>query len=192
MSSLWAVSRLPRWRPWAAACRGQLGHDLDDGHVAAVTARSDGLLLLVEELLSVPLSGIADAVPDTVAGAVARRMATLPAASAVVVQCAALLGSRFDWQLLGAITGLDEEQVHRGLQDAVGLQLLDTDPRAAFQFHHGLTRDAVVRGMLPPTRAALARRAAAVAEHGDDDAAAGLAADLWGAAARSGRPSSTS
>ncbi len=150
--------------------------------IDAVARRSDGLPLLVEELLSVPVSGVSDAVPDSFAEAVSRRLRALPAESVLVIQSAAVLGRHFDWRLLPAVTGLDEARVGRGLEDGVTVQLLAADD-GRFQFQHALTRDAVVRALLPPVRVSLARRAAqAVADEGEGDDAAAMAAELWVAA----------
>ncbi|MDN5855613.1 MAG: hypothetical protein L0K86_22795, partial [Actinomycetia bacterium] len=136
--------------------------------------------LLVEELLSVPAAGISDAVPGTFADAVARRLDALGAEPELVVECAAVLGRRFDWRLLTPVTGLAEDRVRDGLADAVAVQLLRIDADGEFAFRHALTRDAVLAGLLPPTRVALARRAAKAVElRSDDDTHVLLAADLW-------------
>jgi len=175
-----ALGRLgpPEVAAMATAC-GAAG--LPDDVVEAVARRSDGLPLLVEELLSVPVSGLSEAVPESFADAVARRLAALGAESVLVVQCAAVLGRRFDWRLLPRITGLDDDRVRRGLEDGVAVQLLVADDGdGGFRFRHGLTRDAIVRALLAPTRVSLARRAAqAVADDGEDDDRSALAAELW-------------
>jgi DNA-binding NarL/FixJ family response regulator len=152
--------------------------------VDVVAARSDGVPLLVEELLSVPAAGISRSVPATFADAVARRVDTLPVESVLVVRSAAVLGRRFDWRLLPAVTGLAEAEVRTGLADAVGVQLLSVDADGEVRFRHALTRDAVLTALLPPTRVAFARRAAQAIEAAasDDDAHMLLAAELWCAA----------
>jgi predicted ATPase len=164
----------------AAACAGEAGTGVTDEVIDTVGRRSEGLPLLVEELLSVPASGISQAVPATFGDAVARRLHALPVESRLVVECAAALGRRFDWRLLPAVSALAEDAVQRGLADAVAVQLLRTDADGEFSFRHALTRDAVLAGLLPPTRVALARRAAqAVDIDSDDDTHVLLAADLW-------------
>lgn len=171
----------------AAGCAGAAGTPLTGEVFEIVGRRSEGLPLLVEELLSVPASGISRAVPGTFADAVARRLDALPAESILVVECAAVLGRRFDWRLLTAVTGLAAGPVRRGLTDAVGVQLLDTDTDGGFSFRHTLTRDAVLSAMLAPTRTALARRAARTVDlRSDDDTRVLLAADLWCAAGEPG------
>lgn len=157
-----------------AACAGQLG----DGLVDLVHERAEGLPLLVEELLSSPSRPSSTGVPASFVDAVAARLAAVPADAVLTVQCAALLGRRFDWRLLPAVSALEEERVRRALEQAVEVQLLVTEADGGLAFRHALVRDAVVSLLLPPTRVALARRAAAAV--GDGDAL--LAADLWLAA----------
>jgi DNA-binding CsgD family transcriptional regulator len=154
--------------------------------VDVVTSRSEGVPLLVEELLSIPAAGISDAVPATFGDTVARRLETLSAESALVVQCAAVLGRRFDWRLLPPVTGLPEVTVRRGLADGVDLQLLVVDRDGDIHFRHALTRDAVLMALLPPSRIALTRRAAQAVDAAcsdspgtDDDGRVQLSADLW-------------
>ncbi|HVE26073.1 MAG TPA: AAA family ATPase [Sporichthya sp.] len=160
----------------ARACAGPL--------VAAVVdligERAEGLPLLIEELASFPAAGISSAVPAGFADAVIRRLASLPAEAVLCVQCAAVLGRRFDWRLLPTITGLDELVVHRALADAVGLALLAPDDDE-FAFRHGMTREAVLAAILAPTRMALSRRAAQAVEASSPEDPL-LAADLWSAA----------
>ncbi|MGD9527842.1 MAG: AAA family ATPase, partial [Pseudonocardia sp.] len=168
----------------AAACAE--GAELPAEVVDAVGARSEGLPLLVEELIAVPASGVSQAVPSTFADAVVRRMEALPAEATLVVHCAAVLGRRFDWRLLPAVTSLSEDRVRDGLAEAVRVQLLITGVDRDFRFRHTLTRDAVLSALLPPARVALARRAAQAVERdggpGSDDTRVMLAADLWCAA----------
>ena len=138
-----------------AAASADAGVEVPAEVAEAVGERSEGLPLLVEELLSVPGSGASRAVPATFAEAVARRLEALPAQAVLVVECAAVLGRRFDWRLLPAVTSLDEDSVQRGLGDAVGVQLLSADDEGRIRFRHALTRDAVLAGLLSPTRTAL-------------------------------------
>jgi predicted ATPase len=102
--------------------------------VGIVSERSEGVPLLVEELLSVPGSGVSRAVPETFAEAIARRLDLLSAESALVVESAAVLGRGFDWRLLPAVTALEESRVQRGLTEAVAVQLLSTDDDGRIRF----------------------------------------------------------
>jgi DNA-binding CsgD family transcriptional regulator len=155
----------------ARACLGDaaLPAPVEDFLVAA----ADGLPFLVEELLAGLVgdgvlverdggwstSGPLDRrVPPTFADAVGRRLAALPDGARGVLRAAAILGRRFDWSLLPAITGTPEAEVVAALRRAVGVQLL-TAEKDGFRFRHALTRDAVLGDLVPPERSALAARA---------------------------------
>jgi hypothetical protein len=101
-----------------------------------------------------------------------------------VLACAPLLGRRFDWTVLAAATGLNDEQVLGALRQAVDVQLVDADD-AEFRFRHALTHDGVLASLLAAEVAALAaqtRRALEVAQPGLPGAACVLAAELAEAA----------
>jgi DNA-binding CsgD family transcriptional regulator len=164
------------------ATAAEAGIEVDAELGQVVGERSEGLPLLVEELLAVPGSDASRAVPVTFADAVGRRLHALSAAAVLTVECAAVLGRRFDWRLLPVVTSLDENTVQCGLAEAVAVQLLLADDEGRLRFRHALTRDAVLAGLLPPTRTALTRRAAqalASVDDADGDTRALLAADLW-------------
>jgi hypothetical protein len=94
--------------------------DLPDAVHAFVAERAEGIPFLVEEILA-GLVGegalteqdgrwraadlLAPAVPATFADAVRRRLNAVDAASRHVIGAAAVLGRRFDWALLGPVTG---------------------------------------------------------------------------------------
>jgi hypothetical protein len=80
-----------------------------------------------------------------------------------VIEAAAVLGRRFDWRVLGPVTGMPDAAVAAALRQAVGLQLVAAD-RDGFRFRHALTHEAVLAGLLPPERALLAGQALAAAE----------------------------
>ncbi len=143
--------------------------------IIALAARADGVPFLVEELLAVAVTagalvhnGVAWAVsrtadhvvPLTFADSVRRRLAAIGVDARAVLASAAILGRRFDWQLLPAITGVDEQGVVEALHAAVDAQLVAVDPAAGtFRFRHALSRDAVLAEMLPPERIPLSERA---------------------------------
>lgn len=159
-------------------------------------ARSDGVPLLVEELLA----GLVDAgalvrrgpgwrivtdlpsgVPLTFADSVHQRLGGLDDGDRRVLHCAAVLGRRFEWSLVAPVTGLDEERVLAGLRRAVAAQLVEADDEG-FRFRHALTRDAILADLLPPERVALAQAAARQIEEAHPELAGGWcerAADLF-------------
>lgn len=195
----------------AAAVAAMIGAcPLPDGFRADladhVITAAEGIPLLVEEMLSVACDPARDStlrVPATVAETVRQRLVSLDGSSREALVCAALLGRRFDWRLLGPATGLSEQALHEALRQATELQLLDIEG-AGFRFRHALTRDAMLAAVLATerTRLAVATRAAVEGAHpelpdewctvaadldeaaGDYDAAAGLLLTAGGRALR--------
>jgi DNA-binding CsgD family transcriptional regulator len=148
---------------------------------------AEGLPFLVEELLSslaesgaVADGAVADGagqagrgtlaveVPRTLAELVHRRLARLAPQPRQVVEAAAVIGRSVDWGLLGPVTGLDEHVVVAALRAAVAAYLMEPE-HDRFVWRHALMREAVLARMLPPERAVLARRAAAVLHLADNE-----------------------
>lgn len=143
--------------------------------VLAFVDRAGGVPFLVEELLAAAVvSGtlvqdgescrlpiaLEPVVPFTFADSMRRRLAALGEESRRVLFAAAALGRRFDWELLPAMTQLDESAVLAALHSAVQAQIVATDAAVpAFRFRHALSRDAVLAQMLPPERSERSRRA---------------------------------
>jgi len=173
---------------------------------AFVAERTDGIPFLVEEVLASLLEDgvlaerggrwettgpVAGRVPASFADAVARRLSLLGREARLAIMAAAVLGRRFEWSLLGPMTGLDDGAVTRALRTGVDLQLIAVG-NSGFRFRHALTHEAVLAGLLPPERASLAGRALAAveAEHpGLPGAWCATAADLAGRAGDAGRAS---
>src|SRR4029077_20315634 len=105
----------------------------------------------------------APGVPATFADAIRRRLDGMSAQSRQIIGAAAVLGRRFEWTLLGQVTGLVDAAVVAALRAGVGLQLIVAE-RDGFRFRHALTHEAVLGGLLPPERTMLAGRALAAAE----------------------------
>ena len=120
--------------------------------ITRIQRTADGNPFLVEELLVTP------GVPSSFGESVRERMSLLDEVSRDVVEAAAVLGKRFDWRLLAAITGYDEPTVAAALDHAhqVALLVVQGDD---FEFRHTLTREALVAALLPPRRARLAAAA---------------------------------
>jgi DNA-binding CsgD family transcriptional regulator/tetratricopeptide (TPR) repeat protein len=165
----------------ARACLGTA--DLPADVETLLGASADGLPFLVEELLAGlvgagvlverdgcwsttgPLDG---RVPPSFADAVGRRLDALPGPARSVLHAAAVLGRRFDWSLLVAVTGLDDAEVVAALRQAVSAQLV-TAEADGFCFRHALTRDAVLGDLVAPERMSLAGRALAAVEEAHPD-----------------------
>lgn len=144
-----------------------------------VRERADGVPFLVEELLAGAVRAgalvrhrdgwqvvghrLASTVPATLAESIGRRLRDLAPRTQQVLFAAALLGRRFDWRLLPAVTGQPEEVVLAALREAAYAQLVVGDGDSV-RFRHALTREHIIDLLLPPERAALAARAAAAVE----------------------------
>ncbi len=142
------------------------GRRLGDADRALLRTRSEGLPLLVDELLSAvdredPSQQLAAAVPASFAALVRTRLDALDDEGRQVLSAAAALGSQPDWDLVPVIAGVDGAEAVSRLRQAVATDLLVSDG-AALGWRHVLTRDAIWTGLLPPERATLARRAAEV------------------------------
>ncbi|MGY1712200.1 ATP-binding protein [Geodermatophilus sp. SYSU D00758] len=159
-----------------------------DGLLSFVRDHADGVPFVVEELLAglrrsgalaraagvwtVHEERLHPAVPPSIRETVAERIRGLHPDTRRVLEAAALFGRAFDWQLVGRVTGLDDDAVLAGLREAADAQLVEADDGAypgGVRFRHALTRDFVAARMLPPERAALAARCLRVvaAEHPD-------------------------
>src|SRR5579864_4002571 len=164
----------------AAACLG--GGELPEPVQAFVAERADGVPFLVEELL-------ASLLEDGVLAERGGRWETTGPVAGLVLGAAAVLGRRFEWSLLGPVTGLDDASVTRALRTGVDLQLIAAG-HGGFRFRHALTHEAVLAGLLPPERASLAGRALAAVEAahpGLPGAWCATAADLAERAGNAGR-----
>ena len=137
---------------------------------------TEGVPFLVEELLTAWIGSGAlralpsgwsiqtpvDAVvPASFADDVRRRMDALGTDARRVISAAAALGRSFDWTLLPVVSDLDERTVLAALRRSVACQLLAAEPAEGghFGFRHTLTRDAVLRDLLPPERVEVFARA---------------------------------
>ena len=140
---------------------------------------SEGVPLFVEELLA--SSGI----PESISETVRERLVEFPDRERAVLEAAAVLGHRFDWEILPAASGQAPEMVSRALARAVDRVLLTADG-TGFQFRHALIREAVLISTLPPRLHQAAANALAAIDAAYPDLAGGwrdVAADV---AARSG------
>lgn len=137
---------------------GRLGED----QLAALVARADGLPLLAEELVdeAVRTADPSTAVPRTMTALVRRRLALLDPAAHRCLRAVAVAGTDPDWELLPDVVGEPEDVVLAAARAAAGAQLLREDA-GRLRWRHALMREAVVADLLPPERAALARRVAA-------------------------------
>ena len=146
--------------------------------VEFVRAHSDGSPFLVEELLAglvasdalrrddedgrsggwITAGPLRATVPADLRASIRQRMDALEPDAQRVLAAAALLGRRFDWELLPGIAEVDGRSAADALRGAVREQLIEATGDG-FRFRHALTREAVLADLLPPERRDLAARA---------------------------------
>jgi len=169
--------------------------------VTDVLARTDGVPLLVEEVVDAHLRGgtvVLDggqarwrggplALPPSVRGMVAARLEQLPRPGQDALLALAVIGVPEPAGLLPAVAGTDERVVAEALRGGVDVGLLTTSA-GVIGFRHAVIREAVLDTAVPQIVTAMhrraagaldggpatARRAAHLAAAGDSDAAAGL------------------
>ena len=173
------LERLERRDPAAIIRVAPLAEDDVDHMVAAclatptpppgltdfVRAHGDGTPFLVEELLAglvaagtlrhedglwVASGELTPTVPASLRESIRRRMGLLDPTARRVVGAAALLGRRFDWELLPGIADVDGRAVVDALRAAVDAQIVAVDGDG-FVFRHSLTREAVAATCCRPS-----------------------------------------
>ncbi len=101
------------------------------------------------------------AIPVTVRDAVQHRMRALAPDARRAIQVAAVIGQRFDFDLLQRVTGLPEAALLEALRAAVEAQLINEDPAPdedeRYIFRHALTRESVLAELLLRERRLLHR-----------------------------------
>ncbi|MGK5111749.1 ATP-binding protein [Geodermatophilus sp. CPCC 205506] len=131
--------------------------------LAALVVRADGLPLLAEELVDEAVrtatASTSTPVPRTMTALVRRRVSLLQPDALRCLSAAAVAGTDPDWELLPAVVGQAEDVVLAAARAAADAHLLREDA-GRLRWRHALMREAVLGGLLPPERAALARRVA--------------------------------
>ena len=178
----------------AMACEC-LGTTTVAAEVRAFLDRAGGLPFLIEELVAtgardgilvdregrwILTGAAADVVPDSYRDSVSRRLAALPADAALLTRVAAVAGLATDLRLLGLTAGLGPDGIGTAAQAAgdAGLVVFDRAGQR-IGFRHALVRDAVLAGLPPGERAALAARSLdALAGNEDGQELSGEALEL--------------
>ncbi len=164
-----------------------------------IERNSDGIPFLVEELLAGLVAGgalvrdergwvtdgpLGTTIPHDVGESIRQRLAQLHPTARYVICAAAMLGRRFEWDLLPGVAAVDGRTAIDALRAAVEAQIIEVDGDE-FLFRHAITREAVLSDLLPPERRELASRAWPAVERanpGLPGAVCELAADLAEAA----------
>jgi predicted ATPase len=156
---------------------------------SAVASVAEGNPFFIEELLRSALdrtgrSRSAPAWPATVRAAIRERIAHLEPADRAIIAQAAVIGRRFDLELLAQASGIDPPHVLATLARARALQIVEeTDDPSTFSFRHALTREVTFDDQLAAQRRPLHRRIAdALEARGVDDRTLDALAYHWSAA----------
>jgi DNA-binding CsgD family transcriptional regulator len=96
-------------------------------------------------------------IPRSVQDAVVRRTARLSSEEARLLHLAAVAGRRFDFAVLQALTGDEEERLIALVQPLIAAQLVVEESADRFAFRHALTRQAVYAALLARERRSLHR-----------------------------------
>jgi len=159
------LERLPRHHTTEMVERLTGGRSLPALLLEQIVARTDGVPLFVEELIKTVLeSGASGAAPDripaTLQDSLMARLDRLGPAKAVA-QLGATLGRQFPYELLRAVSPLDEETLERELSRLVDAELLyqrGLPPQVIYLFKHALIQEAAYESLLRSTRSQYHRR----------------------------------
>ncbi len=111
------------------------------------------------------------ALPESIRDALQRRLEQLPDESRRVLRVAAVIGQRFDFDLLMAIARVTERELVEVLRAAIDMQLvIENHARGAFAFRHALTRECILAELLEPEQRAWHRAIGLVLEQREDAA----------------------
>ena len=118
-----------------------------------MVAHSDGVPFLVEELLAglvatgtlavddegwTTTGPLSPSIPIDVEQSIRQRLAAWIRPRARVIRAAALLGRRFDWDLLPGVAEVDERDAVEALRAAVDAQIIEVEGDG-FLFRHAVT-----------------------------------------------------
>ena len=161
---------------------------LPDELVEAIHALAEGNPFYVEELLDAlvaagdirqvdgawewdPRPTAEWHVPRSLQDVVQQRVGRLSPTAREVLTLAAVIGRRFDFDLLRRLAQVDERTLLSLIKELIAAQLVVEESREQFAFRHALIRQAVYAELLARERAALHRTVAEAAEqlHGDLD-----------------------
>jgi TOMM system kinase/cyclase fusion protein len=176
------LTRLGRLQVQAMITSLTGGRALPVAVVEQVVAKTDGVPLFVEELVKMLLeSGLVRqkedqyvltgplpplAIPSTLHDSLMARLDRL-ATGKEVAQLGATIGRTFAYELLQAVSPLDETTVQQGLRQLVEAELVyqrGAPPHATYLFKHALIQEAAYQSLLRSTRQQIHQRIAQVLE----------------------------
>lgn len=175
-----ALSRLSRSASTALVGRFGGSDVLPPRVVDEILERADGVPLFIEELTKAvmeagttgadgaasTISSMPRHIPPTLHASLTSRLDRLGAAKEVA-QIGAVIGRQFTYALLAAVSGRDESELRRLLDQLTAAGLVfrqGTPPRATFLFKHALVQDVAYGSLLRSARQHLHSRIAATLE----------------------------
>jgi predicted ATPase len=130
-----------------------------------IVTQSDGNAFFAEELVAAGLIGDDRRVPPKLRDVLMARMEALSENAKRVVRVAATAGRRVDHRLVELVARLPDQQLLRGLRDAVDHQIIVSDTQEnTYVFRHALMRETVYADLLPGERMVLHAAIAEVLE----------------------------
>jgi serine/threonine protein kinase/tetratricopeptide (TPR) repeat protein len=147
------------------------GRPLSEAVRRQIVARTDGVPLFVEELTKTVLEGgsmgESTEIPNTLRDSLAVRLDRIGTAKEIA-QLASVLGRSFTFELLAAVSSLDEPTLQQELKRLVQAELLHRrgfGARTHYLFKHALIRDAAYDSLLRKERQQVHRRVAEALEN---------------------------
>ncbi len=172
-----SLNRLARRQIEAMVEKVAGGRALPPEIVRQVAAKTDGVPLFVEELTKMVLESglhvgaqhaapLPLGIPTTLHDALMSRLDRL-GTTKEVAQLGATLGREFSYELLRAVSLLDEDTLRKSLAQLVDVELVyqrGLPPQARYIFKHALIQDAAYQSLLKSRRQQLHQRIAQVLE----------------------------
>ena len=129
--------------------------------------------------------------PEGVRDVVGRRLSGLPDETQRVLETGAVVGARFDLDVVAVVGGLDEDEVLDLLDPAIAAHLVEETGVGSYRFSHALVRSTLHQELSSTRRSRLHRKTAEALEKlrlEDNLACAGELAYHWSEASAAGEP----
>jgi ABC-type oligopeptide transport system substrate-binding subunit/DNA-binding SARP family transcriptional activator len=106
--------------------------------------------------------------PGSLRDAIAQRLRPLAAQTRGLLNQASVIGPRFSWDVLNAVSDLDADLLLLGLEELLSRRILRSSDGEVYEFAHELVREVVYQSMQPPRRRRLHATVARVRLRDDD------------------------
>jgi ATP/maltotriose-dependent transcriptional regulator MalT len=153
-----------------------LGDTPSESLVGRLFSRSEGNPLYTEELLAAGLDG-RGAPPQSLRDAFMLRIERLSADAQLAARAIAV-GRALDEATIARLTGIEADELHAALREAVSEQVLIAGEDGRFGFRHALLREALYDDLLPAERSDLHLALARAYEQGGEQPGVELASSI--------------